>query len=32
VEMGLKLAGVPTGHGGVDAAMAVLSEGEGDGG
>jgi alanine-glyoxylate transaminase/serine-glyoxylate transaminase/serine-pyruvate transaminase len=32
VEMGLKLAGVPTGHGGVDAAMAVLSESEADGG
>jgi alanine-glyoxylate transaminase/serine-glyoxylate transaminase/serine-pyruvate transaminase len=30
VEMGLKLAGVPIGNGGVDAAMAVLAaEGEG---
>jgi alanine-glyoxylate transaminase / serine-glyoxylate transaminase / serine-pyruvate transaminase len=30
VEMGLKLAGVPTGDGGVDAAMAVLMAGEAD--
>jgi alanine-glyoxylate transaminase / serine-glyoxylate transaminase / serine-pyruvate transaminase len=29
VEMGLKLAGVPTGNGGVDAAMAVLAQSEG---
>jgi alanine-glyoxylate transaminase/serine-glyoxylate transaminase/serine-pyruvate transaminase len=28
VEMGLKLAGVPTGGGGVDAAMAVLTQAE----
>ncbi len=26
VEMGLKLAGVPCGEGGIDAAMAVLTE------
>ena len=30
VEMGLKLADVPIGNGGVDAAMAVLMAGEGD--
>jgi alanine-glyoxylate transaminase/serine-glyoxylate transaminase/serine-pyruvate transaminase len=29
VEMGLKLAGVPTGNGRVDAAMAVLAQSEG---
>ena len=28
VEMGLKLAGAATGHGGVDAAMAMLAEGD----
>ena len=28
VEMGLKLAGVPAGSGGVDAAMAVLTKAE----
>jgi alanine-glyoxylate transaminase / serine-glyoxylate transaminase / serine-pyruvate transaminase len=30
VEMGLKLARVPTGNGGLDAAMAVLTAAEGD--